>query len=68
MFDASVADIVATQVLVVLVMSQNTVSPEESIVCTIVFKVPKLCVTVPDRLPAVIVPTLEVIVLTTGAN
>ena len=51
----SVVAIVATEVVVVLEMSQYTVFPEESIVCTIVL-IPKVCVTVPDKLPAVIVP------------
>ena len=52
---ASAVAIVATEVVAVLDISQNTVSPDELIVCTIVL-IPKLCVTVPDKLPAVIVP------------
>ena len=55
---ASTAAIVATEVVAVLVTSQYTVSPEELIVCTIVL-MPNACVTVPDKLPAVIVPILE---------
>ena len=52
---ASTTDMVATEVVAVLDISQNTVSPELFIVWTIVF-IPRACVTVPAKSPAVIVP------------